>query len=186
MKQTCPARWSGIVLGIALLTTQPALGRDQPSHVPPCEGAQHHQFDFWIGNWQVTNPAGKVVGHNRVERIENGCGIQENWRSTTGVTGRSINAWSRQDGRWHQTWLGSGGMLLQLAGGLRDGSMVLEGKTAGADGKNVRQRISWTPQANGRVRQHWQQSRDGGESWTTVFDGLYTRSAQAKTEHAGN
>ena len=140
----------------------------------------YHQFDFWLGNWQVTNPQGKIVGHNRVERIENGCGIQENWRSTAGVTGRSINAWSRQDGHWHQTWLGSGGMLLQLAGELRDGSMVLEGRTVGPEGKDVKQRISWTPQADGSVRQHWQQSRDGGEHWSTVFRWLVLQICRAR------
>jgi hypothetical protein len=28
---------------------------------------------------------------------------------------------------------------------------------------------------DGRVRQHWRASKDGGETWVTVFDGYYSR-----------
>ena len=55
--------------------------------------------------------------------------------------------------------------------------MVLEGTGKGRDGKPVRSRITWTPLEDGRVRQHWQLSRDDGATWTTAFDGLYSRVA---------
>jgi hypothetical protein len=32
----------------------------------PCAGAEHHQFDFWIGDWDVTTPDGKPAGRNRI------------------------------------------------------------------------------------------------------------------------
>jgi hypothetical protein len=28
---------------------------------------------------------------------------------------------------------------------------------------------------DGRVRQHWETSKDGGATWTTAFDGYYRR-----------
>ena len=168
------------VIAAALLPWLSCAYAQSPSSREPCAEPQHHQFDFWIGNWTVTRPDGRVAGTNRVERIENGCGVQENWKGAGGGTGRSINAYSEQDGRWHQTWLDSGGLLLHLAGGLHDGSMVLEGETRGRDGKPVRQRITWTPRKDGRVRQLWQQSKDGGKTWQTAFDGLYTRVGAAK------
>jgi hypothetical protein len=37
------------------------------------------------------------------------------------------------------------------------------------------QRITWTPLPDGRVRQHWESTTDGGRTWSTVFDGYYTR-----------
>ena len=43
------------------------------------------------------------------------------------------------------------------------------------NGAPVVQRISWTPEPDGRVRQMWQQSRDGGKTWTVAFDGWYRR-----------
>jgi hypothetical protein len=52
--------------------------------------------------------------------------------------------------------------------------MVLEGQTVGADGKVTRHRITWTPDADGSVRQHWETQDDAGQ-WSTAFDGRYTR-----------
>jgi hypothetical protein len=40
-------------------------------------------------------------------------------------------------------------------------------------------RITWTPNPDGTVRQRWDQSTDSGATWTTVFDGLYARPATA-------
>jgi hypothetical protein len=34
-------------------------------------------------------------------------------------------------------------------------------------------RITWSPNPDGSVRQHWEQSSDGGTTWATIFDGLY-------------
>jgi len=49
--------------------------------------------------------------------------------------------------------------------------MVMESDPASV----VRQRITWSREPDGRVRQLWESSKDGGRSWTTVFDGLYVR-----------
>ena len=61
-----------------------------------------------------------------------------------------------------------------LEGGLRGASMVLEGQGVGADGEIRRHRITWTPNADGSVRQHWE-STDRKGQWSTAFDGSYTR-----------
>jgi hypothetical protein len=160
---------------LTLLCFAVAPSAAQQASPPPCTSPEHRQFDFWLGEWTVTRPDGRVAGTNRIERIEGGCGLQENWTAATGGgTGRSINAYSPQDGRWHQAWLGSGGLWLHLSGGLRDGAMVLEG-TVGRAPKLVQHRITWTPMDNGRVRQLWEQSADGGVTWTVAFDGRYSK-----------
>lgn len=41
----------------------------------------------------------------------------------------------------------------------------------------VRHRITFTPRPDGTVRQYWEVSRDGGQTWTGNFDGLYVRKA---------
>src|SRR5436190_10357664 len=53
---------------------------------PPCAAAPHRQFDFWLGQWEVRDPTGKVVGHNRIETAHGGCALIEHWTSVTGVT----------------------------------------------------------------------------------------------------
>ena len=70
----------------------------------------------------------------------------------------------------------NGGTRLMLSGAFKDGSMVLAGERT-LQGAAVSDRITWTPNPDGTVRQHWEQSRDGGLGWGTVFDGLYTRVA---------
>ena len=52
--------------------------------------------------------------------------------------------------------------------------MVLEGETRAENGQVTKHRITWTPNANGTVRQHWESTDAKGE-WSTAFDGLYTR-----------
>jgi hypothetical protein len=153
-----------------------------PVAAPPrCDTAPYRQFDFWAGDWDVTSAGdGSAAGTNNVTLTLDGCVLQEHWRGAGGSEGTSFNIWDRADARWHQVWVDNHGTRLDLAGGLRDGSMVLEGpERKGPRGGTVRDRITWTPMPDGRVRQHWEQTRDGGATWTTVFDGLYKRRAGA-------
>lgn len=142
-----------------------------------CEDPVRHQFDFWLGQWRVDTEAG-LAGHNRIEAIENGCAVLERWSGAKGGSGTSLNHWDPADRRWHQTWIDRDGTVLRLAGGWDGKSMVLEGTLPDpAGGAPIPQRVSWTPAADGSVRQHWQ-ARDG-EAWTTVFDGTYRRDGLA-------
>ena len=77
-------------------------------------------------------------------------------------------------GKWRQLWVDKDGSSLDLRGGLKDGSMVLEGETPAPKGAQ-KERITWTPRADGSVRQVWEQSADGGKTWTVAFDGIYTK-----------
>jgi hypothetical protein len=147
-----------------------------PAKPPPCAAPEHRQFDFWQGDWDVRDPSGKTVGRNRIVPLHGGCVLQENWASTNGVTGTSVNIYDGDTRRWHQTWVDSTGGLLQLDGGIVDGKMVLAGESvAGPPAKTTRHRIAWTPLPDGRVRQLWESSDDGGKTWTVAFDGLYSK-----------
>jgi hypothetical protein len=99
----------------------------------------------------------------------------ESWTSSGGHRGHSLNIYSARTGQWHQTWVDTNGLLLQLDGGLKDGRMVLSGSGTAADGEPVEHEISWELLADGRVRQHWRATRDGGTNWRDVFVGFYAR-----------
>ena len=144
---------------------------------PPCSAPEHRQFDFWLGDWDVREPSGKSAGRNRIVAIHGGCALQESWTGVGGTTGSSLNAYDAERKAWHQTWVDSGGGVLKLDGGLVDGRMVLSGESRTSDDppKASRQRIAWTPLPDGRVRQLWESSTDGGRTWSIVFDGLYSR-----------
>jgi hypothetical protein len=165
---------------VASVATVASLGAQAPAAaapVSPCQGPEHRQFDFWIGHWDVYGPAGKKVGENLIEPFANGCGLIENWTGTGGVTGKSLNMYDVSDKQWHQSWVDSGGTRLALAGLFRDGQMVLEsvGPDPAKPGATLRQRITWSMNADASVRQLWQASGDGGASWTTAFDGKYVK-----------
>jgi len=55
--------------------------------------------------------------------------------------------------------------------------MVLSSATPlpGQPGVMQHQRITWTPQAGGHVRQLWEASDDSGKTWRVEFDGRYVR-----------
>jgi hypothetical protein len=139
-----------------------------------CDGREHRQFDFWLGDWNVRTPAGKLAGVNRIASEYGGCVLHERYTTGGGYSGESLNTYDAARKVWHQTWVDNSGTLLLLEGGLRGESMVLEGQTAGSDGAVTRHRITWTPHADGSVRQHWE-STDRKGQWSTAFDGSYTR-----------
>lgn len=170
-------KFSAVVLAVwfvscAISFAQTPAAKPPPPPAPPPESAQ---FDFWVGEWDVTAKNGKVVGHSRIEKIAHGWGILENWESP-GFPGKSINAWNPAKKCWQQFWVGSGGGILELSGGLdADGRMILRGPSPGPAGGTVLNRITYTPNADGTVRQCWEISPDGGATWNTSFDGMYHR-----------
>lgn len=164
-----PARQSariaaGAVASLAVATSLAA----------PCDAPPHRQFDFWLGEWTVHTAEGKLAGRNRIESEYDGCVLHERYDTGKGYRGESLNAYDAGRKVWHQTWVDNQGTLLLLEGGLRGGSMVLEGQTTEPDGQVTRHRITWTPAADGSVRQHWE-STDAQGRWSTAFDGRYTR-----------
>jgi hypothetical protein len=142
-----------------------------------CTAAEYRQFDFWIGVWEVFDPTGKKVGDSRIERINDGCAVLENWSGAGGVTGKSLNVYDSADKQWHQFWVDSSGSRLNLDGHFANGKMVLASTTPDPSkpGAKITQKISWSKIGDGSVQQVWETSNDAGKSWKTAFDGRYVR-----------
>ena len=142
-----------------------------------CTAAEHRQFDFWIGRWDVFLPDGSRAGENRIEAVAQGCALLESWQGRSGFSGSSLNSYDPGTRRWHQHWVDSQAGRLVLAGGWDGRSMVLSGESADPkrSGVQLLDRIAWTPRQDGTVRQLWERSEDGGRNWAVVFDGRYVR-----------
>lgn len=176
------ATWPRLVAVAALVLTG-ALPRPASTQAPApaCSAEANRAFDFWEGRWVVRTAAGTLAGHNTLSVILGECVLREHYTTPSGYEGFSFNAYDAARGVWHQTWMDNGGAVLQLDGGFVDGAMVLEGETVGPNGQTTANRITWT-RIDGdpdRVRQHWETSTDGGGTWTTAFDGRYTRQSSS-------
>ena len=164
------ARVASLLLALAAAS----VSAQTPVPPPACTGDEWRQFDFWLGDWNVYGKNGQLAGTNRITREYAGCVLHERYETPRGYAGESLNTYDAGRRVWHQTWVDNGGTLLLLEGGLRDGAMVLQGQTTDTAGKATRHRITWTPHADGSVRQHWESTDDKG-AWTTAFDGRYVR-----------
>ncbi len=54
----------------------------------------------------------------------------------------SVSVFSKEDSRWHQTWVDSSGSYLDFVGGFADGKMILV-RNGIVEGKPVKQRMVW-------------------------------------------
>jgi hypothetical protein len=146
----------------------------------PCE----HQpgfsdFDFWLGSWDVHLANGTPAGTNTITREERGCVLVERWHSANGGTGMSVNYLDLSANEWVQVWNAAGGTQINIRGGLTDEGMAMSGTIHYvANGTTAPFRALWTPLEDGRVRQYFEQSNDGGETWVPWFEGFYTPSGE--------
>jgi len=172
MTKTIFAGWCLLfTLLIASSLSDPAAAQVAPT----CsDDEKAHQFDFWIGEWDVYSQE-QLAGTNSIRPILGGCVLQEMWSGSQGNAGSSLNFYNPQEKQWQQFWVWRNGTILTLAGGLVDGKMVLEGDSVNREGAAIRNRITWAANPDGTVRQHWEVSKDEGETWQTAFDGLYKK-----------
>jgi len=142
----------------------------------PCEhDPRYMALDFWLGEWDVFDPQGRRVGGNVVRRMLDGCLILENWRSSTGGRGKSVNYFDPGSGLWRQDWVDGSGRVIHYEGGFEDGAMRLAGTLTGPDGIVQASRMTLTPAVGGTVQQVIETSADGGASWQLWFQGEYRR-----------
>lgn len=142
----------------------------------PCMySAEARQFDFWVGDWDVFNPAGQKAGTNSINLFSDGCGLMENWTGTQGGDGKSINYFDATTNKWYQHWIGSGGGALRYEGNFKDDAMRFEGVTIGKDGKKTLQKLTFFKLDENTVRQLFEASTDDGKTWVTTTDLKYVK-----------
>lgn len=143
----------------------------------PCAHRERfREFDFWLGKWDVHLADGTLAGTNYIRAEERGCVLIEEWRSAGGGSGHSINYLDGASGEWVQIWNAAGGSQIDIRGGMTEEGMRLEGRIHYLGSNTTAPfRALWTPLPDGRVRQLFEQSNDGGKSWTMWFEGYYSR-----------
>jgi hypothetical protein len=154
----------------------------------PCAAEAFRAFDFWLGEWEVRTVDGRLAGHNRIESLHGGCVIVERWSGVSGMGGMSMNWLDGTTGEWVQLWLDASGGQAEIRGGpVEEGTgMQLAGRIHYlAEARTADFRGTWTVLPDGRLRQLFEESADGGKTWTTWFEGYYTPAGNA-TADAGS
>jgi len=139
----------------------------------------YHQFDFWLGDWDVYDQADTIVGYNQVIRLQGGCVVQENWRSKGAYTGTSYNFYDQATNAWNQVWIDNQGTHLFLEGQYSSGQMIMQSVLKlSDDGTSYFDRITWFNNEDGTVRQLWEMIGLDGSVLNILFDGLYRKKKQ--------
>ena len=133
----------------------------------PCTRAEDRQFDFWLGTWSVTFVGDGTAG-SEITRDAEGCNVYEHFIDV-GNNGRSVSFYNADTGKWYQTYIDDAGGRVLLGGTFENGVMLLA-----TDGSRQQRRITWSQEGD-KVRQHGERTINGGATWTTEFDGIYTR-----------
>jgi len=141
-----------------------------------CCTDQHQQFDFWVGEWNVYDTLGTLVGENTIEKLVAECLLSEHWRGASGGTGRSYNYYNQSDSTWNQVWIDGTGSNLVLKGKLVGRNMVLQSELL--PGQKIdwyRNRITWIPNRDGSVIQLWEILNKQDKVITQAFKGIYKK-----------
>ena len=130
------------------------------------------QFDFWLGEWDVTwGEDGK--GTNHIERILDGKIIQENF-SAPDLKGMSVSSYDPERGLWRQTWVDNSGSYLDFTGKFENGKMILS-RDAIVKGQACNQRMVWHNIEADKFDWNWERTDDGGSTWRVLWQIKYTR-----------
>jgi hypothetical protein len=156
--------------------------------VTPCSSPESRQFDFWLGDWDLSWPAEQSGGQsgdtahgtNRIERLLGDCVIAETFATADGTfKGRSLSAFDTRDGTWRQTWVDNMGSYLTFAGSYDGETMELRAQEIERDGSRTVQRMIFSDIEPDSLSWDWQDSLDGGQTWKSVWSITYRRRRQS-------
>jgi hypothetical protein len=148
-----------------------------------CDAPEFRQFDFWVGEWEVSWPASDATenksgrGRNRIHKALDDCAIVENFDGQPGIPlrGMSLSTYNRQLQKWQQTWVDSEGSYLDFVGEFRDGKMILQREAKSRAGKAFLQRMVWQNIKPESLDWSWERSDNGGKNWQVMWAIHYVR-----------
>ncbi|MDB6084184.1 MAG: hypothetical protein JWN43_2065 [Gammaproteobacteria bacterium] len=169
------------VIALALVAVlSSAQSRSVDSATAPCDTPQHHQFDFWVGDWQVFDAkTNQLVAFDHVEKHSHGCIVQQNLTMVTDL-------YRRQDVGYRMTGIGvnrfDGESWLELWADNQWGAIVLRGMpgagkamvlTTIIPSRNRDLRLEWEKRPDGSVRALQYVAPTGSGKWELYGDLIY-------------
>ena len=155
---------------------------------PRCDTPEARQFDFWIGEWDVSNrqanpaaPSNSTLystgsAEVRVYPVADGCGLVEHWEGNLSwgrVLGFSLRAYDPRTNNWSLllNWpapnSGKPARFSMLEGVFRHGRGEFFSSIVGADGNVTTSRFTFSDIFANRYRWDAASSTDAGLTWKT-------------------
>ena len=156
--------WGWTMLAFAGLPLARAEGRDVP-----CAAADRDAFRFWTGKWDYA-VKGYDPGVTTVTAEEDGCVLREEFVDRDGQQAHTRLAYDAATHAWIRTVTDPS--RTYHSRGVFEGSQIhfYESPT---------ERETYQPVDARHVRFTGERSRDGGRSWTLLFDAMFTRQSAA-------
>jgi hypothetical protein len=131
----------------------------------PCSAPEASQFDFWVGEWDLTwNDT--ITGTNVITKELDGCVIHENFSApSNSFKGKSYSVYNPKQGVWKQTWVDNQGSYLDFTGGLEGDKMILKRSFVGPMENTVIQRMVYFNISQDSLDWSWESSQDDGKTW---------------------
>jgi hypothetical protein len=161
---------------LLLLTIVPSGLAVADSTQVSCSAPEFRQFDFWIGEWDLTWP-NSGHGTNVVSSQLDSCAIEERFSSSgdSPFRGRSLSTYDAWSKKWRQTWVDNRGFYLDFEGAFTDDRMVLMREATEHDGNKFLQRMVWFNITEDSLDWHWERSDNEGQTWQTLWEIHYVR-----------
>lgn len=134
----------------------------------PCSSPEASQFDFWVGNWELTwNDTSH--GTNMIQKIMDGCTVNENFYDPAmKYSGSSWSVYNPQLKLWQQTWVDNQGGYIDLSGKFENGMMTLSAAPRKLpNGKEIISRMVFYNIAPDKFDWRWESTKDNGATWQT-------------------
>lgn len=152
----------------------------RPQRPAGCVSAESRQFDFWVGEWDVSptgSQSGVTVAESSITLTDQGCVIIEHWRPFGGGHGHSINSYDATDRKWHQAWADANGTRTDYAGGLDSaGVMRFDHLGPASQGQPPgKRRMSFQRMDERTVRQWGEVFDEAKQTWIVEWDFTYRR-----------
>jgi hypothetical protein len=166
---------TGVAIEAAGQPGQPGPDHAEVQHL----NAEVHQFDFWLGEWDLTWDGGGR-GSNTISRILDGQVIQEQFATFPTSSdekpfrGLSLSVFVPELDKWRQTWVDSSGNYMDFIGSFDNGKMTLSMERT-VNGQQITSRMVFYNLAERSLDWEWERSVDGGQTWHLLWRIHYQR-----------
>lgn len=169
-----------------------------------CSDPEYHQFDFWIGQWDIQQKILKADGtwfetdaSTHVSPILGGCALMEEWQGNVfffwegmekpaPLKGFSVRAFDRKTKQWTISWMDTRHLRFsEFAGNFRDGRGEFFRKRSDGKGKETVTRVTFSDITPTSVRWDLSVSTDDGQSWKTLWIMQMTRPDKQANKRTG-